>query len=133
MSDTDGQKNLQIVKTMTDNGILGRWDIVKPLVADDLVMHVPEGIPYGGVYHGWQGYLNIFAAMGKFWSELKVGPSSFATYDNKVAVISHLNGRIARSNKEVSMPLAEVWEIRDGRICAITAFYFDTKLLTELA
>jgi uncharacterized protein len=133
MSDNDGKQNLHIVKTMTENGILGRWDIVKPLVADDLVVHVPEGIPYGGVYRGWQGYLNIFAAMGKFWSELKIGPSQFATYDNKVAVISHLNGRIARSGKDVSMPLAEVWEIKGGQISGITAFYFDTKLLAELA
>ena len=118
---------------MTENGILGRWDIVKPLVADDLVVNVPEGIPYGGVYRGWQGYLNIFAAMGKFWSELKIGPSQFATYDNKVAVISHLNGRIARTGKDVSMPLAEVWEIKGGQIAGITAFYFDTKLLADLA
>jgi uncharacterized protein len=133
MSDDDGQTNLHIVKTMTENGILGRWDIVKPLIADDLVLHVPEGIPYGGIYRGWQGYLNIFAAMGKFWSELKIGPSQFTTYENKVAVISHLNGRIARTGKDVSMPLAEVWEIRDAKICAITAFYFDTKLISDLA
>jgi ketosteroid isomerase-like protein len=133
MNDNDGMQNLKIVKAMTENGILGRWDIVQPLVADDVVIHAPEGIPYGGVYRGWQGYLNIFAAMGKFWSDLKVGPSEFTTYSNKVAVISQLNGRIARTGKEVSMPLAEVWEIKGGKVAAITAFYFDTKLITDLA
>jgi len=131
MSDTDPQRNLQIVKTMTENGILGRWDIVKPLVADDLVMYVPEGLPYGGTYRGWQGYLDIFAAMGKFWSEFSVGPSQFSTYENKVAVISHLKAKVARTGNTISMPLAEVWEIRDGKVSVVTPFYFDTKLISD--
>jgi len=52
--------NIEIVKTMAKNGILGRWDIVRQYVSDDLVMHVPPGLPYGGDYTGWEGYQRCF-------------------------------------------------------------------------
>lgn len=124
---------LQIVKTMLDNGIVGNWDIVRPLVADDLVIFLPIGLPYGGTYRGWQGYRDVFAAMGEFWGDITFGPSEFFPAHNKVTIVSYLKGRVAKTGKSTSMPLAEVWEVRDGKVSRITAFYFDTKTIADAA
>jgi len=59
-------ENLRIVKVMAENGLLGRWDIVRQYVSDDLVMHVPPGLPFGRDYCGWDGYLQVFKELGAF-------------------------------------------------------------------
>lgn len=66
MSNTQDE-NIEIVRTMSANGILGRWDIVRQYVSDDLVMHVPPGLPFGGDYCGWDGYLRMFKELGAFY------------------------------------------------------------------
>ena len=124
-------RNLEIVKTMAENGIRGRWDIVRPLVADDIVLHVPETLPWGGDQHGWQGYQDALLTMGKFFSELDFSQFSFSPIEDKVIIRTHLKGRVAATAKPVSMPLLEVWRVRNGKVCDIVAYFFDTKTLVD--
>lgn len=133
MSDAQtGQKNIEIVQTMAANGQLGRWDIVRPLVSDDIVVEIPKGLPYGRTFHGWDGYREALASLG-FWTDLKIGPLEFATTGEKVIVTGPLSGRIGKDGPEVSQPYAAVWELRAGKVTRITAFYYDTKEIADLA
>jgi ketosteroid isomerase-like protein len=134
MSDNDvAQKNLQIVQTLLANGHAGRWDIVRPLVADDVVLHVPKGLPFGGDYRGFEGYKEILGKIGGFFTELKGGPREFATVGNKVIVMSTLSGRIAGNGRPISFPLTDIWELEDGKVREITAFYYDTREISAVA
>lgn len=126
------QKNVEIVETMAANGRLGRWDIVRPLVSDDIVVEMPEGLPYGRTFHGWDGYRAALAALA-FWSDLEIGPIEFAVADDKVVVIAQLSGRIGEDGPRVSQPYSAVWELKDGKVTRITAFYYDTKEIADLA
>lgn len=125
--------NIEIVKTMAKNGILGRWDIVRQYVSDDLVMHVPPGLPYGGDYHGWEGYQRCFKEMGKFFTELKGGEAELASVGNKVIVVTTMSGRIAKNGKPISFALATIWKLKDGKVFDIVPFYYDTKTISDLA
>lgn len=129
MADTD---NLRIVKTMAENGILGRWDIVKQYVADDLVMHVPPGLPFGGDYHGWDGYLRMFKELASYFTELKASEAQFASAGDKVIVMSSLSGRVAKNGKPISFAITAVWTVKDGKVVDIVPFYYDTKSMSEL-
>jgi uncharacterized protein len=134
MSDNEAaQKNVQIVQTLLANGHAGRWDIVRPLVADDVVLHLPKGLPFGGDYRGFEGYKEILAKIGGFFTELKGGPREFATVGSKVIVMTRLAGRIARNGRPISFPLTDIWEIRDGKVVEITAFYYDTREISAIA
>jgi len=127
-------KNLEIVKIMLANGHAGRWDIVKPYVSDRLVLHVPPGLPFGGDYHGWQGYVDILKAIGTFFTDIKAaGTREFATVGDKVVVIGALSCRIAANGKPITFPLTDIWELQDGKVVEITAFYYDTKAIADLA
>jgi uncharacterized protein len=125
--------NIEIVKTMAKNGILGRWDIVRQYVSDDLVMHVPPGLPYGGDYHGWEGYQRCFKEMGTFFKDLKGGEAEFASVGDKVIVVTNMSGRIAKNGKPLSFALTTVWKVKDGKVADIVPFYYDTKAISDLA
>lgn len=133
MSATTQEKNLEIVKTMVANGILGNWDIVRPYIADDFECVQPAGLAYGGVYRGWDGYQKLFAGIGGFWSDPAFGPNEYAGVDDKVAVISTLRGTVASTGKKIVQPLVEVWELHAGKVTRITAFYYDTKEISDAA
>ena len=132
MSDTE-EENLRIVKTMAANGILGRWDIVRQYVSDDLVMHVPPGLPFGGDYCGWDGYLRMFKELGAFFTDLKAAEAQLASCGNKVIVMSSFSGRIAKNGKPISFPITAIWEVKDGKVVDIVPFYYDTKTICDLA
>ena len=134
MSEVDAaQQNQKIVEVLLANGHAGRWDIVRPHIADDIVLHVPAGLPFGGDYRGWQGYTDILKKIGAFFTELKASPREFATVGNKVVVMARLSGRIAKNGKPISFPLTDIWELKDGKVVEITAFYYDTKAISDLA
>jgi hypothetical protein len=134
MSDANNAiKNLEIVKIMLENGHAGRWDIVRPYVSDSLVMHVPASLPFGGDYHGWKGYTDILKAIGSFFSEIKAGPREFATVGQKVIVMATLTCRVAGNGKSISFALTDIWELKDNKVVEITAFYYDTKAIADLA
>ena len=127
-------KNLEIVKIMLENGHAGRWDIVRPYVSDGLVLRVPSSLPFGGDYHGWNGYTDILRAIGAFFSDIKAaGPREFATVGEKVIVMGTLNCKVASNGKSISFPLTDIWELKDGKVVQITAFYYDTKAIADLA
>ncbi|MEC8810486.1 MULTISPECIES: nuclear transport factor 2 family protein [unclassified Ketobacter] len=126
------QRNLQILQTMAANGIKGNWDVVRPYVSDNLEMIMPEGLPYGKTYYGWDGYREGLAALG-FWTDLAFAPGEMIPTDDKVIYLSHLSGKIASNGKSVSQPYVAVWEINNEKVVRITAFYFDTKEISDLA
>ncbi|MEE2732080.1 MAG: nuclear transport factor 2 family protein [Pseudomonadota bacterium] len=126
------QRNLEILQTMAANGIKGNWDIVRPFVDDNLEMIMPEGLPYGKTFHGWDGYREGLAALG-FWTELSFTPGEMVPTEDKVIYLSHLNAKIKSNGKAVSQPYVAVWEIKDDKVVKITAFYFDTKEIADLA
>lgn len=126
-------KNLEIVKIMLENGHAGRWEVVRPYVSDSLLMRVPASLPFGGDYHGWKGYTDILKAIVSFFSEIKAGPREFATVGEKVIVMATLTCRVASNGKSISFPLTDVWELKDGKVVQITAFYYDTKAIADLS
>jgi ketosteroid isomerase-like protein len=133
VSDSETAKaNVEIVQTMAANGRLGNWDVVRPLVSDDIVVEIPEGLPYGETFHGWDGYRAALAALD-FWTDLNIGPAEFAAAGDKVVVIAPLSGRIGPDGPTVSQPYAAVWQLAGGKVVRITAFYYDTKEIADLA
>jgi ketosteroid isomerase-like protein len=125
--------NVQIVRTMLDNGLAGRWDVVRPYVSDNLVLRVPKGLPFGGDLHGWDGYMQALKNLSGFFSDIKIGKTDLVPYGDKVIVVSSLTGRIAKNGNPVSFPLTEIWEVKDGKVVDILAFFYDTKTICDAA
>jgi len=128
---TAQDRNLQAVMTMAANGILGNWDIVRPYVADDIVLHVPQSLPWGGDSHGWEGYQQALITMGKFFAVMDVEDVTFTPIDDSVIIRLTIKGSIAATGKAFAMPLLEVWRVKDEKVFDITAYFFDTKALCD--
>jgi ketosteroid isomerase-like protein len=128
MSDNLHSTNVELVRSMSQNFVAGRLDAVKVHIADEMIMTLPDGLPYGGVYRGWDGYLAVVTALGNYWSEVSFAPPQYLGAADKVVVLTAIKGK-TRDGRSIEMPLAEIWEVHGGLVDKITAFYFDTKAI----
>jgi ketosteroid isomerase-like protein len=128
MAQTLQADNVALVRSMSENFVAGRLDAVQSHIATDMKMHVPEGLPYGGVYTGWSGYLACATAIGGFYTDLSFAPPEYVAGGDRVIVMTHLKAT-TRTGRAVDMPLTEIWELHDRLVHRITAFYFDTKAI----
>jgi ketosteroid isomerase-like protein len=125
------EQNLKIVDTMLEKGLAGDFEALKQFVDPDFLCVEPDGLPYRGSYRGFDGYLGLFKALLATFDDLGFDRLGIVADDKSVWTRVELHGR-AKNGESFSMQVAEIWEIRNGRVFKITPYYFDTKTLAEI-
>ena len=106
---------------------------LEAMVTEDLRIEQAQSLPFGGVYLGWGGYLDVTQKL--FGKMRKVHLELIDTWDGQQrSLVAHfmLNAISKRTQEKISMPLLEIWEFEGNKVSAITPFYRDTHLLSEL-
>ena len=106
---------------------------LEKMFTEDIRIQQAPSLPFGGVYIGWAGYLDVTEKL--FGKMRKVHLKLLDTWDGpECSLIAHfmLNAISKRTQEEISMRLLEIWEFKDDKVSAITPFYHDTNLLLEL-
>ena len=106
---------------------------LEAMVTEDLRIEQAQSLPFGGVYLGWAGYLDVTQKL--FGKMRKVHLELIDTWDGQQrSLVAHfmLNAISKRTQEKISMPLLEIWEFEGNKVSAITPFYRDTHLLLEL-
>ena len=106
---------------------------LEAMVTEDLRIEQAQSLPFGGVYLGWAGYLDVTQKL--FGKMRKVHLELIDTWDGQqrsLVALFMLNAISKRTQEKISMPLLEIWEFEGNKVSAITPFYRDTHLLSEL-
>ena len=106
---------------------------LEAMVTEDLRIEQAQSLPFGGVYLGWAGYLDVTQKL--FGKMRKVHLELIDTWDGQqrsLVALFKLNAISKRTQEKISMPLLEIWEFEGNKVSAITPFYRDTHLLSEL-
>lgn len=121
-------ENKRIIEAFFDGGNRGDLDSCLALMADDVTWTNIGSTKYSGTYAGKETLIE--GLLGPVFGQLEAGISS--TIDNVVAegdyVVVQSRGRAETKNgRPYNNTYCHVFEIRDGRISAVTE-YFDTEL-----
>ena len=122
-----------ILKKFLELGRARNLAALRAMVTEDIRITEAESLPFGGEYVGWAGYLELTNKV--FGKIRKVRLELMGTWDGpQQSLVAHfvLNAVSKRTEKEISMPLLEIWEFKNDKISAITPFYYDTHLLSML-
>ena len=106
---------------------------LEAMVTEDLRIEQAQSLPFGGIYLGWAGYLDVTQKL--FGKMRKVHLELINTWDGQQrSLVAHfmLNAISKRTQEKISMPLLEIWEFEGNKVSAITPFYRDTHLLSEV-
>jgi len=112
----------------------GDGEQIRAICHPDLTIEDPPGLPYGGVYRGFDGMLEVagklFAAVAdcRMQTELIIGDPA----GDEFVLKQRMTGRIARTGRPVEMGILEHYSFRDGLLVSIRPYYWDTRALAEL-
>lgn len=100
------------------------------LVSDDCALCEPEVLPYGGVHTPkpvMRAAMN--ALTEKYFQNFEYKVSNYLAGGDEVVVHLHIQGIGRETGKPFSMPVMELWRIRDGKAVEIRPFLFDAGAL----
>ncbi len=98
------------------------------------VIYQPRSLPYGGEWHGHDGFerwMRLFTAM---WASLEVKEPQQLLMDEVVISRSHVYAERRGSGEKFDWPLLQYFTFREGLILELWPFYWDTAtLLAQLS
>ena len=114
---TGKQSNVDIVEGIYEAVEHGDVDAVVDALDENVEWIEPEGGSYGGTYRGPDEVIeNVLGNIGGDWEEFTIDPERFVTDgDTVVALIKH-RGSHNESNEHFQAPIADVWNLDDGKI-----------------
>ena len=96
---------------------------------EDIEIHEPECLPYGGIYKGKEGALKLFPEATKFLDVKAFKVEAIIADGNRA--VGMLAAAVVGSGQSVKV--AEESIIRDGKIYRVNVFQFDPTLVSNAA
>lgn len=98
------------------------------LLTDDVELIQADSLPYGGCYVGASGIQAFFRRFFACWQAFRSEDSRYFVGEGQVVVTSVAHG-LTRQGRSITMPMAQVYTLREGRVSQVRPFYFDTAQL----
>lgn len=125
--------SLAVVQEFYTHVLSGELERLQPLLADTFNVLEADGLPYAGVFKGYDGLMKLMAQVRRHWgTQFSADLEHFIVDGERVAVLLQMKGVDAASGAGVSVPLCEVWHIRNGKVESVRPYYWDTALIASL-
>lgn len=124
------EQSVEVVKSVYE--AFGRGDVPTVLgaMADDIEWREAAGMPYGGVYHGGDAVAqNVFGPITEDITDFAVTPEEFVVSGETVVAVARYTGTGKATGKELDLPVAHIWDVRDGKIARFRQFADTAKFL----
>jgi ketosteroid isomerase-like protein len=104
---------------------------VAAMLADDVVVHQADGLPWGGEYEGRDAFRRMFGEMASHWADLAVlrEGAEYMVGPDAVTVLTAIEAR-THAGEDVRTPFCQVFRFRDGVIAEIWPYWWDTATIS---
>jgi uncharacterized protein len=91
-----------------------------------IVIIQADSLPFGGQWHGREGFERWMQAFGEAWSSVSATDLRFFEHDDTVVVVAQMEATARASGQSFRAPICHVVRIRDGLLMEFQMFYWDT-------
>ena len=91
-----------------------------------IAMIQADSLPFGGQWHGREGFERWMQAFGEAWSSVGATDLRFFEHDDTVVVVAQMEATARASGQSFRAPICHVVRIRDGLLMEFRMFYWDT-------
>lgn len=124
---------LESTKAMYDCAAQGDWDAVAAFMAEDLVIHEPATLPYGGEWRGRDALQRLFECVMAFWDDPEVEWIDMVGGETRVVALLRFTMTARTSGKRFSQRVAEVTTFNPaGLMSEMHIHYFDTGEMARM-
>lgn len=118
--------NSKVIDCMFAHMGKGDLDAAARLLDPEIVIHEAESLPYGGTYHGMEGFFDLFRKLAQEFDKLSITPSIIEDTGPFVVALTTLNGQQRCTGKAIVMPLFEQFKLKNKLVVEVRPFYWDT-------
>jgi len=125
-------RQIEIVKELYAALPAGDWDAYKNHTHADFRVVESESLPYAGVFHGMDGFMQLIEKVFGMFSEFDAQPNTFAAGGNMVMVEVNIKMTGRASGNSIHTQLIEVFKFEGEKVIEICPFYFNTDLVNSI-
>jgi ketosteroid isomerase-like protein len=108
-----------------------RWDEVEQLLSEDLVIHEPESLPYGGEWRGRDALRRLYAEVMTYWADPSVELRTIVGDEEWAVALLDFTMTSRTTGQRFTTPVAEASRAVGGKIVEMQIYYFDTASLVK--
>ena len=123
---TTEEANRALIKGVYDSAAAGDVGPLFAVMAEDFTATEDPSLPWGGTYRGLAENQRLVGRLALYLDFSTLAMHHYLV--DRELVIAY--GSVLRSVDRVEVPLAEVWEIRDGKAVSLRPFLWDTGSFT---
>ena len=101
------------------------FDAIAATLDPEVVLHQSPDLPWGGEYHGHEGYAEWARVMSVAFNKLEVKEQSYFVEANAVVILCRFVTYSRSTGKSLDLPMAQVVRVRDDRILEFRPFYWN--------
>lgn len=121
------EEKLALLDAMAEATRLGDLDMMARYIAPDLVVHEDPGMPYGGVYHGIAGFLEMIGKIVATLKDMNIERLRvFDGEDDDIAVQIRLTGVSIATGAPFEAITCEAFRFVEGKLAELWVWYWDT-------
>jgi ketosteroid isomerase-like protein len=122
----------ELLSALVDALKAGDEQATRALISPDFVIHLDGGMPYGGSYHGPDGFLKLTTTVFSAWGGSDFEPQYQLTDEtgSRVCTVVRFTGKPEGSSETLETMLSEIWEFRNDQAVEARVWYFDTDRLS---
>ena len=115
--------NADLVRALFDDFNRGDFEAAFAKVDEEVVWDEPPDMPdTGGSYRGHEGLVAGFGRFMGAWESISVDLEDVHERDGRVVVQTHWRGRSKGTGIEVDQRVAQVYELRGGKVTRVRQF-----------
>jgi len=126
---TPAHEAIDDVKTRFVSALFaGDWDTMATLVHPDFELREPAALPYGGIYKGIDGFKKCWELIHQaaHKTDYLTTLHNYFTMDaDRIVVELDWAGTVHETGEQAKSKVMEQFEFRDGKIIAITLYWFN--------
>jgi ketosteroid isomerase-like protein len=123
---TSSPQTVQSIYQALTQGSLAK---VLMLLSEQVVLHQATSLPYGGTFHGREGFIASLTLLSSTWETYRKTPQLFLANGDDIAVLGELQAKGHGIVKGLITPFTDHWKLWDGKVIEIRLFDWDTAQL----
>ena len=122
--------NVEKVRGAYEAFARGDLDAAMELAHDDFLWQgtTVDGLPGAGLHEGKDAIRAMLVSVADEWERFEIAADEYVDGGDTVVVLGHLEGHAKPTKKDVRVPIAHVWKLREGKLARVTVLG-DTAIL----
>lgn len=131
MTGVSGRDDVAVVRAFTDAMRSGDIDTCLEMVDPDLVFSEAESLPFGGEYHGKDGFLQLLRNVGRHL-KVELAAPEITGGDGLVAVRVHGTMTARATGRSMPMDVVDLYRLSAGKVTRVEVFYKEPTAVADL-